>query len=303
MRKYKLVNSKPNNILLSQEGFTLVEVLIAIVLLAFISLSTFKMVDNSTDTKEKVLKEDQLLLQTLTATSRLDSDFSQLYSPLFFYSKANPANNSNAIYQDNATSKGAYDGKTKNGMIIPQFQAEDKSTIVFLTTSNRRKVLDSKESRFTWIRYSLRKSEKSDDDGDSKASNSKADQELVRQTISSNIYTSELNWSDIKAQVLLYQVKSADFSYWDERTKKYVNSLLDLNENKNTIRSIKLDLTWIDENDHEQKIEKVYRILTPYFNTKTDDLKTDGAYGDGGAPPGVPDPNNISGQGGSDVHF
>jgi len=286
-----------------QNGFTLVEVLIAIVLLAFISLYTFKMVDNSTDTKERVLKEDQLMMQTLTATSRLDVDFSQLYSPLFYYSKANPAINSNAIYQDNATSQGSFDGKTINGMIIPQFQAEDKSTIVFMTSANRRKVIDTKESRFTWVRYSLRKSEKKDEESDSKTINSKGDQELVRQTIGTNIYANELNWSDVKAQVLLYQVKNVEFSYWDERSKKYVSSLIDLNENKNTIRSIKLDLTWIDENDHEQKIEKIYRILNPYFNTKIDDIKADGAYGEGGAPPGIPDPNIINGQGGSDVHF
>jgi hypothetical protein len=118
------------------------------------------MVDNSTDTKDRVLKEDQLLLQSLTAISRIDSDFSQLYSPLFAYGKGNPSTDPNAIYQDSSSARGSIEGKTKNGMIIPQFQSEDKSSLIFLTSANRRKIADVKESRFAWVKYSLRRSEK-----------------------------------------------------------------------------------------------------------------------------------------------
>ncbi|MFA6237533.1 MAG: prepilin-type N-terminal cleavage/methylation domain-containing protein [Bacteriovorax sp.] len=293
------LNHKKNN-----AGFTLVEVLIAILLMAFISLQTFRMVDNSTDTKENVLREDRVLLQSLTAVSRLDSDITQLYSPLYSYSKANPASDPNAVYQDNATSRGTFDGKAKNGMIIPQFQSEDKSTLIFLTQANRRKIADAKESRFTWVRYSLRRSEKTNDEPSDEKLPNAGDSELVRQTISSNIFVSDLNWSDVKAQVLMDQVKSVEFSFWDERAKKFTTSLQDLNENKNTVRSMKMDLVWVDENNHEQKIEKVYRILFPYFNTKMDDIKSGGAYGGSTPPPGVPDPNDVQGQGGgANVHY
>ena len=71
-------------------GFTLVEVLIAITILSFISFSTYKMVDSNTDTKERVVKEDQVTIQGLTAIGRLDSDFSQIYNPLYFNSKLAP---------------------------------------------------------------------------------------------------------------------------------------------------------------------------------------------------------------------
>lgn len=299
MRMCKLVSSKFNHIQ-DNKGFTLVEVLIAILLLAFISLQTFKMIDNSTTTKETVLKEDRLLLQTLTAISRIDSDFTQIYSPLYEYSKANPATDPNAIYQDSASSRGIFDGKAKNGAIIPQFQSEDKSTLVFFTAANRRKMADAKESRYAWVKYSIRSTDKKDLEP-SETENS-GGSELVRQTISANIFNSELNWNDAKHQVLLTHVKSVEFSFWDERTKKFVPSLLELNENKNIIRSIKLNLVWVDENNHEQKIEKVYRILHPYFNTKLDDMKASptgpsGAYGDGTPVPGTPDPTNIGGQG------
>lgn len=303
MRKFKLDHSKLSSIHNNNSGFTLIEVLIAILLLAFISLQTFRMVDDSTDTKENVLREDRALLQSLTAVSRLDTDMTQIYSPLYTYSKANAATDPNAVYQDNATSRGSFDGKAKNGMIVPQFQSEDKSTLVFLTMSNRRKMADSKESRFNWVRYSIRRSEKKDDEGAGASPTARTnigENELVRQTISTNIYTNDLNWSEVKAQVLMTDVKSVDFSFWDERSKKFVPSLLDLNENKNTVRSLKMSLVWVDENNRDQKIEKVYRILMPYFNTKLDDIKAGGgAYGGGTPPPGVPDPNNVDGQGGS----
>ena len=303
MRMYKLVNFRSKNLLKNNAGFTLIEVLIAIILLAFISLYTFKMVDNSTDTKDRVLKEDQVLLQGLTAISRIDIDISQLYSPLYYEQKSTPATDPNLAYQDSDSNKGSFDGKTKSGQLIPQFQSDDKSSITFLTTSNRRKISDTKESRYKWVKYSVRKSEHEDIAADDKKTNSHADNELIRQTISTNIYNRDLNWSDVKAQILLTQIKNVEFTFWDERTKKYVTSLQDLNENKSAIRSVKLEIIWIDDNNHEQKIEKIFRILTPYFNSKLDAIGTGGAYGDSSVPPGVPDPNDPTGgqtnQGGS----
>jgi hypothetical protein len=89
-------------------------------------------------------------------------------------------------------------------------------------------------------------------------------------------------------------VKNLEFSFWDERGKKFTSSILDLNENKNLIRSIKIKLTWIDNDNHEQKLDKSFRILTPYFNAVLDDKKSgaNSPYADGKLPPGVPDPNN-----------
>ena len=270
------------------------------------------MVDSSTDTKEKVVKEDKILLQTLLAVSRIDSDFTQIYSPLYSYSKASPITDNNA-YQDSSVPRGSFDGKVKSGMIIPQFKSEDKSSIVLFTSANRRKVADTKESRYTWVKYSLRSPEKTNSQSDDEDKNhSSAGQEIIRQTVSSNIYANDINWSEAKAQVLLTQVKSLEFSFWDERAKKFQTSIQDLNEIKNQLRSIRMQMVWIDEDNHEQKVDKTYRVGYPVFNTKLDDIKmNNGAYGgDGTVPPGVPDPNNpvtggSSGSqgGGSDVHY
>lgn len=306
MRKYKLGNfKKSNNLFLSNYGFTLIEVLIAIVLLAFVSLYTFKMISTSTDTKENVLKEDQTIIQTLTAVARLDSDFSQLYSPLFFSSKSSPNLGNNSAYQDNVVPNGQYDGKNKNGLVVPQFLSPDKSTLIFYTSSNRRKVADTKESRYMWVKYSLRP-EETDKNSNDNSKKTQSTYQLVRQVIGTNIYSSDLNWNDVKPQVLMDSVKSLEFSFWDERAKKYQSSLQDLNENKNAVRALKMSLIWVDENDHEQIIEKTYRIIQPYYNSKLDDLKMNNSYGGGTPPPGIPDPSNPQlpndSQGGGGVH-
>lgn len=257
--------------LVSNKGFTLIEVLIAITILSFISFATFKMVDTNTDTKERVLKEDQVTIQGLAALSRIDSDFSQIYNPLFSYSKLAPtANNVDSIYSDqNTSSNGSYDGKTNNGAIIPQFKSEDKASIVFLTLANRRKVFNSKESRFAWVKYSLKAMEADPDEPDDKTSGL---YNLVRQSITSDIYNGNLDWSKPKFQVVMDRVKELDFSFWDERSKKFATSVQELNENKNLIRSIKLSLRWMDDNNNEQKLEKTFRTLYPVFNTKQDDI-------------------------------
>lgn len=307
MRMCKLDSFKKVHILSNERGFTLIEVLIAIILLAFISLYTFKMIDNSTDTKDRVLAEDQRLLQSLTAVARIDSDFSQIYSPLFSYGRSAPTNNPNNVYQDDNVNKGTFDGKTKNGALIPQFISEDKSSLMFFSAANRRKIANGKEGRFAWVKYSLRRSEKTDEE-----KKVGGEYEIIRQTISTNLYASSLNWDESRPQVLMTSVKSLEFSFWDERTKKFVTSILDLNENRNAIRSLKVDIVWVDENNRDQKISKVYRNLYPYFNPKQDDIASGGAYGDSSPPPGVPNPDDVDGQGGaagtggpggSNVHF
>ncbi len=308
---YKLANSRNSLIKYNQTGFTLIEVLIAIVLLAFVSLYTFKMVSTSTDTKEAVVKEDQTIVQTLTAVARLDSDFSQIYTPLTSSSKVSPQTDNYANYSDSLNSNTLFDGKTKNGKLIPQFQSSEKSSVVFFTTANRRKIQDLKESRFVWVKYSLRKMEK--EDGAEETTKRDGEYELIRQTITTNLFGNDLDWSNAKAQVLMEHVKDLEFSFWDMRTKKFSTSILDLNESKNYQRSLKMNLTWIDENNHEQFIVKTFRPLNPYFNTKLDDIASTqtngsnaGAYGGSEVPPNIPDPtspNTQDSSGAGSVHF
>lgn len=272
-------HSSQHPTLKNPQGFTLVEVMISITILLFISFATYKMVDTNTDTKDRVVKEDRKTVQSLTAIGRLDSDISQMYNPLFSSSKMIPtASTGGDIYSDNASNaNSAFDGKTATGALIPQFKSEDKSTLIFLTLANRRKVADSKESRFAWVKYSLRPMEADPENPDDTTAGLS---ELVRQTITTDIFNPTQDWSKPKFQVVMERIKSLEFSFWDERSKKYTTSIQELNENKNLIRSLKVNIVWIDDDKNEQKIEKDFRVLFPYFNTKQDDLKTGGPAGD-----------------------
>lgn len=273
----------------NNKGFTLFEVLVAIAVLSFIAFSTYRMIDTNTDTKERVVKEDQETVQTIAAIARLDSDISQMVNPLYSRSKLAPSAAASAdIYADSSNvANGAFDGKADNGELIPQFKSEDKSSIIFFTQANRRKVADSKESRFAWVKYSLMNMEPDPDNPDDKVAGLYS---LVRQTISNDIYAPTPDWTKTKTQIVMEKIKSLEFFFWDERTKKFTSSLQELNENKNLIRSLKVKITWIDNDNNEQKIEKIFRVLYPFFNAKQDTLKT-GAYGGGAPPPGISDPS------------
>lgn len=257
------------------------EVMIAITILSFVSFSTYKLVDTNTETKTRVVKEDRQTVQTITALGRIDSDISQIYNPLYAYGKQLPqASSNNDIYADPPNANGAFDGKTSNGGLIPQIKSEDKSSLIFFTQANRRKVADSKESRFAWVKYSLRNMEP-DPDAEPEEKKTAGLYELVRQTIATDVYNNTLDWEKSKPQVVMDSIKSLEFSFWDERAKKYTTSIQELNENKNLIRSIKVDITWIDGDNHEQIVMKTMRVLNPYFNTKLDALKTNQGLGAG----------------------
>lgn len=266
-----MAQSKSPSYLDNSAGFSLLEVMIAILILAFITFSTYQLVNTNTETKTKVVKEDREIIQTLAALGRIDSDFSQLYTPLFSNSKMPPSAAANDVYADVPVANGSFDGKSKDGNLIPQVRSDDKSSLIFLTQANRRKFADSKESRFTWIKYSIRSMQPDPENPDEKISGL---YEVIRQTIPNDIFNSSLDWEAQRPQVLIDRVKSFEFFFWDERTKKFATSLSELNENKNLLRTIKVEMVWVDENENEQKIVKTFRVLAPYFNTKKDELQS-----------------------------
>ena len=61
------------------------------------SISVFNIVNQSTDTQERVTKEDQELLEIESALKKLDYDFSQLYTPLYFSSPQEKENDKGKI--------------------------------------------------------------------------------------------------------------------------------------------------------------------------------------------------------------
>ena len=274
-------HSSNYSLIKTSSGFTLVEVMISITILMFISFATYKMVDTNVDTKERVVKEDRQTIQSLVAIGRIDSDLSQIYNPLFSHGKIVPkaSDGIDAYAESSSGSNGSFDGMTTSGSLIPQIKSEDKSTLIFLTLANRRKIADSKESRFAWIKYSIKPMESDPENPDDKTIGL---YELVRQSIATDIFNSTQDWSKPKFQVVMEKIKSFEFYFWDERSKKFTTSIQELNENKNLIRYLKVSIVWIDADNNEQKIEKSFRALFPFFNTKKDEDTAAGNKGPSG---------------------
>lgn len=267
----------------SEHGFTLIEVLIAIVIMAFVAFSTFQITDSSMTTKENVTREDREIMQVLTALNRIDADFQESYSPLYFdaqVSASQVTDNSNGADQNFAESffqdnKNFY-AKTKKGHLIPHYIAEEKGSLQFLSTAHRRRIEGKKESRFVWIKYSLRNSQQNKEEDQEEP---RGEYELIRQIYPTDIYAKELDWEKVPTQVLLRNLKELEFQFWDARTKKFTANINDLNENRYQIRGINLVFTWIDPDKNEQKFEKNMRTLWPYFNPKQDEIQNASSSG------------------------
>lgn len=262
----ELFNSKQQTY--KKAGFTLIEVLIAITILTFIALSTYVMVDKNVTTKETVLSEDDEFLQILTAMNRIDGDFSQFYSPLFFSGKNTTKTTQSNVYEDDSSFKNEYfDGLTEGFDRIPKFISEDKSTLIFFTSANRRKFANTNESRYMWVKYKLISMPADPDFPDKNVSGR---YNLIRQVIADDIFNSALDWDKAKEQVLLENVKELSFSFWEMRNKKFTTTPADLGDLRNNPRLLKVEITWYDSSNNEKKFEKVSRVLTPYFDLNLD---------------------------------
>ena len=271
----------------NNKGFTLIEILVAITVLSLLMVSVYNLVDSSSRTKDQILAEDKVYLQIHSALDRFALDWSQLYTPLYHavpYKGTNP----NDSYQDNYSNE-SEQGKTKKGPkrqtvqikyeptdlfplvtskehLVPTIDDPKRGEIVFMTTSGRRVFENSKQSRYIWVKYFLRPSTADPEDIDERAK--EAPLELARSTIKSNIYRKEFDWDSVKSYVLLRGIKELRFLFWNRDTKKYVESLRELNNQKNTPRIMKIKLTVLNSSGVEEVIERSYKPIWPFFDTK-----------------------------------
>jgi len=264
-----------------KNGFTLIEVLIAITLLSFLMIGVFTIINNSTDMKDKVTLEDQDYLQVETALYRIELDFTLFYTPLFYstrYSQGEETHNptseeddfeiseelavSTSVKQFKPSEK--FNGITRSGHLIPTVLNEDKNELIFMTSNNQRKYAKAKESNYAWVKYSLENSDIEDKD------QRKGDYMLVRQYSSKNPYTTDFEWDDIKAHILMRNVKSLQFSFWDPEKKEFTDKLKNTNSDSSLLRILKVYLEWIDIAGIENSTERTFRVLWPYFDTEKD---------------------------------
>lgn len=274
---------KAKNHIQNQKGFTLLEVLIALTLLAMMMVFVYQMISSSTETKDRIMEDDRDLMALEFALYRIELDISQIYSPLFH--SGLKAIDSSLYEEENQTLdkqdqpiEGAYQATPKfpamtaRGHLVPAVENEDKSTFIFFTASNRRKVQDSKQSRYAWIKYSLDSDEKTEEDKikEELTGAVRGEYRIVRQIVTENIYSPEHQWEKVREQVLLRSVKSLEFTYWSEENEKFVSSLRELNNKANSLRMVKLNMVYINNSGNEVEIERIFRVSWPYFDPQKD---------------------------------
>lgn len=262
----------------NQKGFTLIEVMIAVTILSFIMIGVITLTNQSFDQKDRIITEDNEMLQIETALARLEWDFSHIYSPLYFsrqiqkITEGGEEGNDQGLAQyeqimEKYRQNERFSFPNEDGHPVPKFESPDKNTFQFFTNGNRRKLAVSKDSTFAWVRYSLGRADQfiKDDEDDQSNEKPKGDA-LIRYFSPVDVFNPERwEYKELKAQVLLENVKTLKFEYWDPESGKFVEKLNLIQDGEHIVRAIQLTIEWIDVNEIEQKIIRIFRPLWPYF--------------------------------------
>ena len=280
---------------------TLIEVMIAITLLAFVILGVTSITENSQNAKDRTLQTDRDNMQIETVFSRLDWDFSQIWSPLYFTQKfagtLNPQTMPGLeemiyLYENHPR----FRLPSKEGLPIPTFRSREKSEIIFLTSGNRRKIENQKQSNFMWVRYYLGDTPSDDlEESTPKAtpvSENTTKKSLLRQTFTEDVWSKdEFDFEDTRSSVVLENVEKLEFQFWNPTTKKWGDNLKTIPDGEHLLRGLKMSIEWFDDRGTKRKAERWLRPSWQNWmpkDTPAPAAATTGNSAGGGQPP---DPN------------
>lgn len=290
-----------------ERGFTLLEILIAIFLLAFITILVVDTTQNAFNTMERTGEFNENNLRIETAFSRFEWDIAQIYSPLYFStqmdirrnlglidpnslgnqgnngSNENENNNANqpppqvnpalqAYYQQMLSRferNERFITVSREGLPIPRIYSPDKSTLEFFTSSNRRKRENILQSNFGWVRYALANQEV---DSETKVHPEMPTtvKNLVRYFSAADPYSPErfdltsAN-NDIKGGIVLQNVDTLEFQFWDYKRKKWETNLRSVTDGEKILRGVKIIISWWDSTG-KRTAERIFR---PHWPTVT----------------------------------
>jgi type II secretory pathway component PulJ len=265
---------------LNSSGFSILEILIAISLLSFITIGVISLTNDATSTKDRMSAEDKEKMQIITALNVLEWDLSHIYSPMY-YSKKLPVKGriTEEIYnkvQDRFERNPHFGFTDIDGRPVPIFDNPDKNTFEFFTESNRRRQANIKQSNFAWVKYALEPEDEKERDPNDQSGKFR----IIRFFSADNPYRADkLNSGQdsdkTKAQVLLENVEELEFLFWNSENQKFIAPLTGIPGGQNLIRAIQVTIAWKDKLGGSQKIVKVYRPLWPVFdaNEDPDDLE------------------------------
>ena len=85
----------------------------------------------------------------------------------------------------------------------------------------------------------------------------------IRRSTSGDPFAPQIYWDKIRPQVLMRNVKSIQFWFWDVQDKEWVENLP---EEVEKLYALKVELIWFDVNEVEQSNTRVFRVLWPHPN-------------------------------------
>jgi hypothetical protein len=273
--------------------------LLSTTILAFMMMGINSIISSSAITKDEVIKEDRDYLQVITALNRFEIDFTQIYSPLYHTVKQAGIDELSKDGQDfsedtatqnrlNYKASKRFPAISRSGEPIPLIENPDKETISFFTTSNRRKIQNSKESRFAWVRYTIGGGATDDNKG-------KGGSSLIRNYKATDPFEPDLDFDEMTEQVLLRGVKSIEFSFYDKNRKKWVERLSETGVDSETPKAIQIKIVWANEEGNELEFIRSFRPLWPNFNTIIDEQERKAALKPNDNPGGKKDDKNSGG--------
>jgi prepilin-type N-terminal cleavage/methylation domain-containing protein len=300
-----------NSTSVSDRGFTLIEILIAITLLAFITMGVVSVTQNAFDTKDRTTELNKSNLQIETAMSRFEWDFTQIYSPLYF-SKIMPLNGADPYaaqpvdangdgIDDNSNRKLAdiqadaqanaqnpamqeylqrlqtrfennenFSGINMDGMPVPRFYSPEKSIFQFFTSSNRRKLENTKQSHYGWVRYQLVDDNDSDVDENKNPKIPSNLKNLVRYFNPNDPYDDKrmdpingFEANKVKGATLMKDIESMEFQFWDLNRRKWEPSLKNIEQGENIIRGVKITIVHYDSFGEKRTSIRTFRNHWP----------------------------------------
>lgn len=280
--------SSSTSVFNSHQGMTLIEVMIAIVLLSFVILGVTSITEDSQNAKDRTVQTDRDNMQIETVMSRLDWDISQAYSPLFYSQRFQGSLDPQSapalaemmdLYENNPR----FRMPSKEGLPIPILRSREKTEFIFLTTGNRRKLENQKQSNFMWVRYYLGETPRMEGDvpveANAEGTTSKS---LLRQVFAEDVWSKEdLDFEGVRSSSLLDNVESMEFQFWNMATKKWESNLKTIQDGEHLVRGVRFLITWFDGRGSKRTAERWFRPNWPRWvpNDQPAPAATGGAAG------------------------
>jgi len=133
-------------------GFTLLEVLVAIGLLAFLSLGIFSLTTNSWDMNTKLSAESSEVTAMLLSLQSIEADLAQIYTPRIGAATVRPedSNKVSDFWSAPVRSDGMRRGRLKG----------ETNKLTFITNNNRRVEADAPQSDFLKVTWEVERNAK-----------------------------------------------------------------------------------------------------------------------------------------------